>query len=60
MFKGVDIGIQQVAYYKLIPEYILLAYNCKQKTDKPKNRANTISTITVLFTRKLYLGLKQY
>ena len=31
MFKGVDIGVLQVALCKLIPEYVLLACNLKKK-----------------------------
>ena len=43
MFKGVDNGSKHVAYCILIPEYVLLACNCKKKTYKPKNCPGTIS-----------------
>ena len=36
MFKGVDIGIQQVAYCILIQEYVLLAYTYKKNIQAKK------------------------
>ena len=65
MFKGVDIGIQQMAYCILISEYVLLSCN------RNKQQHTSRKTVLVpfhwdghkscyLFQKKLFFGLVNY